>query len=487
MTARTLTAAGRAGIRSSRRAGDGTSLVLAAAAGALCGLSVTQEQQLFSTTGWSAVLLAMMLLAYLAVTLSIRPELLFSFWLFAAPFLQNSAQETGIGLGLARVTYLAPPVILLLVLMIRGFSRPLRGIDYLPALFLGYVLLSAGLASSHADGLGSQLRPIYETVGIGIIAYYFLAFGPAARKLEHRFCAALIASGCAVAAMSIVDGLTGWNLWHDTEWQVGGPFAGGGASRAAATLGPPVLGTFLGMVFAFALAILLWGPRSLKRLSKIFVLLALPGMYFTYTRGPMLAMAGVAVAMILIANRSRWQSIWVLVGVFAALLALGGAITSTSIFQSRFENTSNIRTRVVLQQASFTLAERRPIAGWGHGSFDTVKTEANLTSADPAELAFNTSHNTFLTVLVELGILGLALLLVPWAGISLRSLAAARRHATERWLFAGVVGALIVYVISACTYDTRFFSFISVLPWAALGLARRTLAKRDLDSKPQSR
>src|SRR5204862_5340440 len=107
------------------------------------------------------------------------------------------------------------------------------------------------------------------------------------RRLGERFAGAFLASGIVVALMGIVDHLTGWNLWHQTVWQAGGVEAGSGISRATSTIGPASLGTFLGIGIVFAIAILVWdGPQSLRRLSKVFIIIAIPAVYFTYTRGP---------------------------------------------------------------------------------------------------------------------------------------------------------------------------------------------------------
>ena len=86
----------------------------------------------------------------------------------------------------------------------------------------------------------------------------------------------------------------------------------------------------------------------------------------------------------------------------------------------------------------------------------------------------NTSHDTFLTILVELGLVGVLLyatpLVVAFAGIL--------RGARERmdWEVAALVGTVIVYLVSALTFDMRFFSLVPALPWIAAGLARRKAA-----------
>jgi O-antigen ligase len=443
---------------------------VAVAAGLFCGASVVRQQHLFSATAGGAMLLCLLLSAYLAITLSIEPELLFAFWIVVAPLFQESGlAETTMAKDLGLVFYVLPPLVLVAVMLLRGSSRPLRFVDALPALYFAYILVSAKFVSDQGQGLRSDVHRLYITVGIGIVAYYFLALGPTTPRLAARVCRALLAGASLVAAMAVVEGVTGWNLWHDTFY-----WRGHGISRAVATLAnPAVLGTFLAMAVAMALAILLWnGPESLRRPSKWFIALSLPALFFTYTRGPMIAAAVVAVALVVLSARARWPSILALAVAGTAFILLSGQFTSSSVYQARFGDTHNIQARVILQKASFTLASQRPVFGWGFGSFNAVKNGADLQSADPTTLAYNTSHNSFLTVLVELGVVGLVLLLLPWLIISRRAISVARRHTDARWLLAGIVGAVAAYLISASTYDARFFSFVPALPWILLGLAR---------------
>jgi hypothetical protein len=449
--------------------------VLAVITGLFCGASVAKDQHLFSATAAGALLLCLLLSAYLAITLSIEPELLFAFWIFAAPFFQESGlAETTMAKDLGLVLYVFPPLVLVAVLLLRGSSRPLRVLDALPVLYFAYILVSAHFISVQVQGLRSDvhLHRLYISVGIGIVAYYFVALGPTTPRLAARVCRALLAGASLVAAMAVVEGLTGWNLWHDTFY-----WRGHGISRAVATLAnPAVLGTFLGMVVVLAVAILLWnGPEPLRRPSKIFLVLSLPALFFTYTRGPMIGTGLVVVALVILSARARWYSVVMLAAAAAAFVILSGQFTSSSVYKSRIGNTHTIETRVILQKASFTLASERPVFGWGYGSFNAVKNEANLQTQDPATLAWNTSHNSFLTVLVELGAVGVALFLLPWLVICRRAIAAARRDVNVRWLLAGVVGAVVVYFVSASTYDARFFSFVPALPWILLGIARRVL------------
>jgi O-antigen ligase len=94
----------------------------------------------------------------------------------------------------------------------------------------------------------------------------------------------------------------------------------------------------------------------------------------------------------------------------------------------------------------------------------------NLSRSD---VASSTSHNTFLTILVEYGSIGLALFVLPWLAISWRALRDALRSPEVRWVLLGAVAALGVYAFAASSIDFRFFSFVPVVPWLLLGILRR--------------
>ena len=116
--------------------------------------------------------------------------------------------------------------------------------------------------------------------------------------------------------------------------------------------------------------------------------------------------------------------------------------------------------------------------GWGYNTFDKAK--LTVPSRNPIFDQLS-SHSTFLTVLAELGVVGLTLLLLPWFVIGLRAVSAARRGLAEKWIVGACVGVPAAYALGALTYDTRFFSLITALPWITLGIARNRLAKREAD------
>jgi O-antigen ligase len=443
----------------------GTLLFYVAAAGVslVAGASLAYDR--------SFIWLGFFALAGLTCALAVEAETLFVAWLLAAPLLQGAAGGGETAHPLFTLFYLVPPLILA-ARMALGDARVRRfwAIDALPALYLAYVLVSEQFTSPELKG-SAGLTSIYGTVGLGVVLYYFIAFGHTSRRLPTKIATCLIWSGIAVAALTLLDSQTGWNPYGDRIVQHDG------LARSVATLTSPfALGTFLGATVSFALAIVYWnGPRSLRKPSIFLVVLALPAVYFTYSRGPILALAVVGVLLSLIAARARWRSLLVLVAVGASLFAIWGQISSSAVYQERFRTVGTVNDRLALQDASIALARERPVLGWGYGTFDKAKT--TVATRDAAIVDATTSHDAFLTILAELGIVGLLLFALPWIVIGWRAAYATRRGLVESWLVAGSLGVLGIFAIGAATYDTRFFSFVSALPWIALGLARNALAE----------
>ena len=439
----------------------------AAVLGYVVGTSVVTDQQRVKV---------LLLLPVLVLALTIQPEKIFVAWLFAAPLVQGAASGTHFGHIWFKLFFLAPPLVLIARMAMGSVrARRLWAIDALPALYLAYVLVSVRLFPSEFTlAKSATVKAIYISIGVGIAAYYFVAFGRTSRRFPEMIAASLLWGGVVVAALGIVDGLTGWNLWHQR-------IANGDIRRAVSTIdGPWDLGTYLGVVIALAVAILVFrGPRHLRLPSFLVLGLAPPALYFTYTRGPVVAVAAVVIAIVLLANRARWPSLLVVFAVGVLVLASWGHLTSSTVYKERI-SVNTATGRLALVDTAFKLFRERPLFGQGYATFDQVKLTVPIPPSELHGIETNTSHNTFLTVLAESGAIGFALLVLPWLVIAWRALAAGWRGTTERWIVAGCVGAAAAYVIGASTYDARFSSLMLAVPWITLGLARKVLAEEPM-------
>ena len=114
--------------------------------------------------------------------------------------------------------------------------------------------------------------------------------------------------------------------------------------------------------------------------------------------------------------------------------------------------------------------------GWGYGSFDRAKNTSGYSAVGvPIKNVLEyTSHSTYLTVLVELG--GLGLVLFGLRILGAQALVRARAAFEYRWLVGGALGALLVLFLTASTIDFRFFSIAQMLPFLFLAILRRIAA-----------
>ena len=387
-----------------------------------------------------------------------------------ASALQAYGSHGSLGHPLGLALYQAPPLVFLLYVATRSNRHGDFGfVDVLPMAFLLYVYGSLFVTSEPSTTL---IRNVYFTIGIGVILYYFFAFGPVETVTPVRLAKLLLILSTIEAVMSIVDGLTGWNLWNDKY-----STSATAVRRSLATLGSPaVLGAFIGMGVVLALSVLVWGgPVALRRIAAANIALGLPGLFFTYTRGPIIATI-VAGTLVLISRargrvlhtrqrRRRRRGRRRFLGPNHPLARVRGPG-----YSRKYRGDPRGARPMVLEACRSTTGLR-----WGYGSFDRVVRSSDLASSTIArkDVIPNTSHNTFLTILVEYGFLGLALLAIPWIVIAGRGVRQAVRSRDARWMLVGTVAALLTYVLAANAIDYRFFSFVPAVAWLLLGFLRR--------------
>jgi O-antigen ligase len=424
-------------------------------------------------------LVALLALAGAAIMLSLDMVQLFLGWLFIAPIFQESASKSHIGHSLQLALYAAPPAVLLVKHLAAQGSRPrAEWFDFFPALYLVYVLVSLAVTDSaefRTAGTVGTLRTLYQTVAIGIIVYYVLAFWRGRGPSLVATAKAVLLIAVLQSAMALVEAPTHWNLWHDRGWQRPGDY------RSIATLGNPALtGAVIGLGIVVGLSVLCWrGPFELRRLAAAMLLVGFPALYTTKTRGPILATLVAALLIVLFSARSRLVGVSAIATVALLLVVFWPQIRSSSVYQTRITQKQNVEARLVLQEISLKLIERKPLLGWGYNSFDRVKYDVVVPSPQlPLSQALkSTSHDTYLTILVEYGAIGFAIFAVPWIAILWRGVGHIRRFSEHRWFDVAMLGSILLIAINAATLDYRFFSFVPMLGWLLLAFLRRRLAE----------
>lgn len=159
------------------------------------------------------------------------------------------------------------------------------------------------------------------------------------------------------------------------------------------------------------------------------------------------------------------------------MVMLGSGILAThlSLSVERFTEASPVYDRIVIFDAMSQMFQEKPIFGWGYENLDQNIQQYYRTVGD-ASLTTRvvTSHNTYMTILTELGLVGLFLYLAPafwWLVLSFRVFPRMPRAGLwSRQLLVGFwLVVLFIFTISNFI-DLRFFPFGLALYWMTLGM-----------------
>jgi O-antigen ligase len=421
---------------------------------------------------WAWLLPLLVAAAFVVVIVVEHPLAILGAWLALAPFVQAPSASGHIKLFL----YIVPPLLLgaTAVLTERGNGR-LGLVDRAPAAFAFYVILLAlaKVGPYTAPSNAALMRTVYESLVIGPLAYYICVHHGATARSRRVLTRILLISGALVSSLVLVERWSGWTLWGDGGWhsiavaRMVGPFQN-----------PAVAGTFIGVTLVLGAAVLLYdGPRSLRGAAVAATVLGLPAVYLTQTRACVIAVVLASLGL-LVGRRKFRLATAVAVSLAVAVVASNWqTVEASRLYRLRVDNTATAETRVALTRWSLELAAAKPLTGWGIESFDLVKKATPVQAANAASpsSAWATSHDSFLTILVEFGAIGFSLFLYPWMAITYAAARRIRVSANNRWLLVGCIATLGVCAINELFIDMRFFSYTSALPWLVLGMARAAL------------
>jgi O-antigen ligase len=448
------------------RRGAVFALVIAIASSVALGMAVSGSR----VWAWSLPLL--MVAACVVVVVVEHPVAILGAWLALAPFVHSPSGSGHINLLL----YIAPPLLLgvVAVLADRGHGR-LGLVDCAPGAFALYVVLLAlaRVGPYTAPSTADLIRTVYESLLIGPLVYYILLRYGQKPRSQRLLTGILLLSGAAVSSMVLFERWSGWTLWGDAGWhriavaRMVGPFQN-----------PAVAGTFIGVTLVLGAAVLMYGgPRSLRWAAGAAVALGLPAVYLTQTRACVIAVVLSSLGLLVAQRRFRLATAMALTLAVVAVASNWQTVEASRLYRLRVDNTTTAETRVELTRWSLELAAAKPLIGWGVESFDLVKKTASVQAANAASPSseWATSHNSFLTILVEFGAIGFTLFLYPWVAITYAAVRRIRLSTENRWLLVGCIAMLSVCAINELFIDMRFFSYTSMLPWLVLGMARSAL------------
>lgn len=296
--------------------------------------------------------------------------------------------------------------------------KPWTATEWLLAMLV--LLLTASTFATDWQATGVGATPVWRLVGGYLVpATLFLAARQA--RLDEfglrrlLWCLAVFGIYLSLTAMAELGGQ--WSLVYPRY--IANPRLGLHFGRARGPMLNSVsLGLYLCAALAAALVLALRGGRRTRLAAAALLPLFATGLYGTYTRSVWLGAALAVFLIIGLALRGRMR-VAVLGGMIS--LSLFGALSKLdSLLNLNREGSTTLSRLSADMRASFAYVSwqmflDRPVLGYGFGQFPRAKlayladrsTELNLES-----IRGYVHHNTFLSLLVETGFVGLGLFVV---------------------------------------------------------------------------
>jgi len=364
----------------------------------------------------------------------------------------------------------------------RTDPKPLRLVDWLLLAFVGLLSVSMLLGDEPWHGTAfDPVPPAWRLAGAYLfpLAIYWLMRQSRIGHRQTRWInATLIAFGLYLAITAVLEINQAWGVVFPRY--IADPKIGLHFGRAR---GPMVQSVSLGLYLGICLTVLVayaWtcSPRGkllLVALAPVFAV----GILLTYTRTVWLGAAAGLLTVLSLIIRGRWRIVGLGAVVAAGLLVSVVNMDSLLGFQregSAAETRNSASMRLSFAYVSWLMFLDRPIVGHGFGQFPTAK----LPYLDDRSLDLQLGairdyahHNTYLSLLTEVGMVGLGLFLAililwGWNAWKLWNSRIAPAWARAQGLL--MLGALPIYGLQALGHDLTYTPLDNSLLFLLAGL-----------------
>ena len=308
----------------------------------------------------------------------------------------------------------------------RGLGRtdpkPLNRADICLLAFTGYLLVSMLLSDWQGFPKG-QVGPMWRWIGgyfTPLVLYWCAKQAVWDRRTARLVQASFALFGIYLGVTAILEITKQWSLVFPSY--IADPKVGLHFGRAR---GPMVHGVSFGhWIGVCLLAAWVWGCGA-QKWGKVAVGFLLPlysaGVFFSYTRSVWMGTAAGLAIVGLLTLPSRARNIALGCGLMAGLVV--GATMMDKIVgfereQSAADTAESANMRVGFAYVSWLMFQDRPIFGFGFGRFPLDKLpylDDRSTDLFLDKLRPYVHHNTFLSILTDTGLVGLALFLAMMA------------------------------------------------------------------------
>jgi O-antigen ligase len=360
---------------------------------------------------------------------------------------------------------------LLVVVFLRLFNRknyqPIRlGFPEIALAFLvAYVPIS--LLYSQVD-MQAPLRDFVDRMLIPLCIYLIVRITPLDKKnIEFMQWAAffIAISQCAIVFLGLMAPQILPFAWRSYY-----------TGRAAGSLSNPYV---MADVLIFCIGFLLFAAMNRKSdLIRILFLsicaLSTVCIFLSMERAVWLAGIVVIIGLIFLYPRT-FLRLSLIIGIVIIILWGGVLAPRFSAAVQRIGQVQQVYARVVATDAMLQMIQIKPVFGWGYDTLNNNISQFYRTVGEATvTTSFVTSHNTYLTILTELGLVGLLFYLVPIVWWFMGSIQVRKQFARDgswnRSLLLILWLVILNFFILSNSADMKWFPFDQVLFWMMLGL-----------------
>lgn len=414
-----------------------------------------------------------------------KPSAAFIAWLIVSPVAGIYLRLGKMG-DLPQITFDRVVIYTLaLVLLVRCLGRketPGKLIlpEYLWLAFPVYMLLSIPFFPHEAPQ--RTALQFMQRIGDPLVVYFIAKAAMSERKHVLAVVAGLLTVGIYSSAMAMYDHFTGrMSLAAISGVEASLYYADAGGRAAGPFLSPMALGIMLGVAIPLAINYSEWTKRTGAKLFYYLCILVMAvGWFFTYTRGAYLVLISAMLLMPLLAARCRKR--YSVVFVALAIIAVIGVpvVMTQKGVAYRLTQDNTAKQRVVLAQTLVNLIRAHPWFGVGLGNYRSQM--PNYIAGDPMTMKYVwtggsrsslpqlvSSHNTYLTIMSDHGLVGFALYIGSFLGFGLYIMRIRKRLPPDdflgRDLASLVVSIMVGYVLSLNTTSMEGRDYVNFVIW----------------------
>jgi O-antigen ligase len=237
-----------------------------------------------------------------------------------------------------------------------------------------------------------------------------------------------------------------------------------GGRAAGAMLNPAIYGATLGMGILAGICCLSHVKGKITKIAIVASIgVMLYGVLASYTRS-----AWLSVSIVLFIAQFFVKGLWkkslpILLLGFLILVLFWQVLPGISIIVKRAMVTKTVTQRVDLINLGWKLFLEKPFLGWGSGALNDLGTRK----------AVETSHNIFLTFLVDGGVvlfLAFSLFIGYLLIRAVRVYGMTGKGSLERNALVAMTGSVLIFLLSGLALELRYFGYFNVLFWICAGV-----------------